>query len=42
MDGYGSYNTYEVIIYTQGYGIHLYGLPPYTTHFLQLLDVGYF
>ena len=42
MDGYGSYNTYKVIIYARGHGIHLYGLPPYITHFLQPLDVGYF
>ena len=42
MDGYGPHNTYEVITYTRGHRIHLYGLPPYTTHFLQPLDVGCF
>jgi DDE superfamily endonuclease len=42
MDGYGSHNTFECVIYAKSHGIHLYYLPPHTTHFLQPLDVGCF
>jgi len=42
MDGYGSYNTFKVVIYVKKHNIHLYALPLYITHFLQPLDVGYF
>jgi len=34
MDGYGSYNTFEVVTYAKKHNIYLYALPPYTTHFL--------
>jgi len=34
MDGYSSYNTFKVVTYVKKHNIHLYTLPPYTTHFL--------
>jgi hypothetical protein len=42
IDGYGSHNTFECVTYAKSHGIHLYCLPPHTTHFLQPLDVGCF
>ena len=41
-DGYGSYITYEFINFYEKNNILLYFLPPYTSHILQLLDVGVF
>src|SRR5438874_2619728 len=42
MDGYGSHLTPQFIEYATSHKIQLFVLLPYTTHFFQLLDVGYF
>ncbi|KAF2184555.1 CENP-B protein [Zopfia rhizophila CBS 207.26] len=42
LDGYGSYHIREFIKYAERNRIQLFGSPPYTTHFLQVLDVGCF
>ncbi|KAF2177060.1 DDE-domain-containing protein, partial [Zopfia rhizophila CBS 207.26] len=42
LDGYGSHHTREFIRYAARNRIQLFALPPHTTHFLQVLDVGCF
>ena len=42
MDNYLSYVTWQFIEYALSHKIVLVALPPYLTHKLQLLDVGYF
>jgi len=42
LDGYGSHHTREFIQYAWENQILLFTLPPHTTHFLQVLDVGCF
>ncbi|KAK0481103.1 DDE superfamily endonuclease-domain-containing protein, partial [Armillaria luteobubalina] len=41
-DGHGSHTTLEWIEYACEHNIHLFCLPPHTTHRLQPLDVGVF
>ena len=42
QDNFGSYCTMEFLDYSEKRKIINYFLPPYTTHFLQPLDVGVF
>ncbi|QRV77303.1 DDE superfamily endonuclease [Ceratobasidium sp. AG-Ba] len=44
MDGHGSHETNELVIYGHSHKprVHVYLLPPHTTHRLQPLDVGVF
>ncbi|KDQ19167.1 hypothetical protein BOTBODRAFT_93689, partial [Botryobasidium botryosum FD-172 SS1] len=42
FDGHGSHTAYEMIKLAREDGIHLYILPPHTTHYLQPLDVNVF
>ena len=41
-DGHGSHTTLEWIEYACEHNVHLFCLPPHTTHRLQPLDVGVF
>lgn len=40
VDGHHSHLTLELIELAKSKGIHLFCLPPHTTHILQPLDVG--
>lgn len=40
VDGHHSHLTIELIQEARGRNIHIYCLPPHTTHILQPLDVG--
>ena len=42
LDGHGSHLTDEMVELALKHNIHLYQLPPHTTHKLQPLDVGIF
>ncbi|KAF2000894.1 hypothetical protein P154DRAFT_522168 [Amniculicola lignicola CBS 123094] len=42
MDSHTSHLTHEFVTYTYNNRILLYTFPPYTTHFMQPLDMGYF
>ncbi|OCK91280.1 uncharacterized protein K441DRAFT_730483 [Cenococcum geophilum 1.58] len=42
MDNYSSHLTWQFVKYALAHKIVLVALPPYSTHKLQPLDVGYF
>ena len=42
MDGHGSHHTYEFLKFCEDHKIKAVGMPPYTTHLLQPLDVCVF
>lgn len=42
LDGYESHHSIEFELYCQSYNIITFCMPPYSSHFLQPLDVGCF